>query len=501
MERKIRLIIFFFFIAAFLITALTGLLYASGWRLDLRNQNLVATGGIFLDPYPEDAVIVLDGTVKKQTSLFSPNAFFDNVLPGRHTVRTVREDSVPWEKTLDVLPRKITEARHILLLPKSPDRIAVASAYDFSGVAVSDDGKNIFAWGENETASSFAITADQTFTVIATDKILPENVVVQEATWFQGALPLLLLRAQKSSAQDEETLWLMLDVTDPLAPLVLPLPAKTHRAHFAPLSFETDMRNIGLLLEVRPAQEGIGLLQFHYLPQERRIAPARQFPYTALAVIPQKDRFLFLDERGVLFAITASGTAVQLTLHPTTVETNENGSPPKEILSVWRLIAHKNIESAIALLDPFGTLLTLDRDQRAFRPIAEGVKDARFSKSGNRILWHTRFELWTGYLSDQKEQPAHEQGDKELLARYLEPIRDAWWYPGGDFHAIFAVGNAIKVAELDGRDHRAITDIFLGTRPRLAVRADKTVLIHDEETLWELVLPMPPRYDLGILGF
>lgn len=112
----------------------------------------------------------------------------------------------------------------------------------------------------------------------------------------------------------------------------------------------------------------------------------------------------------------------------------------------------------ISALGNNGSLFLLNSETRIFDSVGSGIKNASFSLDGKKLLYHTENEIWVKYLEKIQIQPYHEAGEKELITRFSEKIISAIWYPEDNEHIIFAVGDTIKITELDGRNKRNTHD-------------------------------------------
>lgn len=129
---------------------------------------------------------------------------------------------------------------------------------------------------------------------------------------------------------------------------------------------------------------------------------------------------------------------------------------------VYKVLVAPN-QKFFAALSAGSRLYLLDPENKTFNLIEIGVRNAEIAPDGKKLLYHTETEIWARYLEKILIQPYHEAGEKELITRFSEKISSAIWYPEDNEHIIFAVGNTIKITELDGRDQRNTYD-FLATR-------------------------------------
>lgn len=112
MKKSTRRLIFWIFVAIFLLSTPPTILYAIGYSFDWQNHILVKTGAIYLKSTPANAVISINGESRYITPQLVPH-----LLPGDYSVIVQKTGFYPWEKKLNVQAGLVTEARNIFLFP------------------------------------------------------------------------------------------------------------------------------------------------------------------------------------------------------------------------------------------------------------------------------------------------------------------------------------------------------------------------------------------------
>ena len=111
MIKHWRPLLFTLFFVGFFITAPIVVLHTAGYRYNFLINKVVKTGVISLSSYPKGADIYIDNKLQnKQTPLV-----IDNLIPGEHTVKVVKDDYTTWQKTLEVVSNETTFASNIVL--------------------------------------------------------------------------------------------------------------------------------------------------------------------------------------------------------------------------------------------------------------------------------------------------------------------------------------------------------------------------------------------------
>ncbi len=124
MTRLTRRLVFYSFIAIFLLATPPTIFYAMGYSFDWQKKVLVKTGGLYLKSSPSNAKIILDDKDNKTTP-----KLISRLLPKIYKVSVTKDGFFSWEKNLEIKPQLVEEARNIILFPKniSPEKVATTS--------------------------------------------------------------------------------------------------------------------------------------------------------------------------------------------------------------------------------------------------------------------------------------------------------------------------------------------------------------------------------------
>lgn len=114
MKATQRRIYYIAVIFIFLILAPLLILYASGFRIDIKRKKLVQTGGILIETDPKKAQIILEDKILPKTTPL----FIRNIFPGEYNIKIQKEGYQIWEKNIKVEPRKTFILKDILLFKK-----------------------------------------------------------------------------------------------------------------------------------------------------------------------------------------------------------------------------------------------------------------------------------------------------------------------------------------------------------------------------------------------
>lgn len=145
MDLKTRRIIAFIFIAAFLITAPILILYASGYRYNLKKNQLKKTGALFIKTEPKSATIYIDNKMQTEKT----PAQITHIFPNSHDIAVKKSGYYTWEKNLEIRPQTTTFAENIVLF-KNTEPIPVKTEKKAFDLYKTDDCLMTLLKRENE---------------------------------------------------------------------------------------------------------------------------------------------------------------------------------------------------------------------------------------------------------------------------------------------------------------------------------------------------------------
>ncbi len=113
MIKLLRRIIFYLFLAVYLVVCPLLIMWSLGYVFSPRSQEVVQTGMIALETEPRDASVYLG---RSRYIRRTPTVLRD-LIPGSYTVRLFHKNYFPWEHTIVVEPGKAHTFDKILLVP------------------------------------------------------------------------------------------------------------------------------------------------------------------------------------------------------------------------------------------------------------------------------------------------------------------------------------------------------------------------------------------------
>ena len=127
MTKKTRMVLFLSLLVLFFLIVPLIVFYSQGYRYDFENKKITQTGGLFLKVVPRQVEIYIDNKLKKKTDFFFGSILIENLLPKKYKIEVKKEGYYPWEKSLEIKERQVTEAKNIILFPENPNFTVAAT--------------------------------------------------------------------------------------------------------------------------------------------------------------------------------------------------------------------------------------------------------------------------------------------------------------------------------------------------------------------------------------
>lgn len=515
MTKRFRLTILALAILCFLVVAPIALLYGWGYRYDLKNKTFIQTGAIYLKSLPRKAKIWLAGVEKKKTPLI-----IDGLLPKEYKVLVELEGFHPWQKTLEVKPILVTEAKNILLIPKNPKIVSLENKSEIEVkefILSPDKEKLAFSFYGKEGSGIWILDLKQEEEVT-----LINNKILNLAQSYNDFVPLqwsadsnkLLLFACDKSKQDSlfivdlenlswfETLNTKSDkdeppmtpphLVDPTSSLgVSSLRNKKLIEHFK----ETGILNLTTIAACKPSKflwHGKNPDKLLWLtPRELETLAGQAHTKKESALfqldlsdsatvdeIPQiltEDIIDFTIDQANIYTIKpalslSNGKAENIIKEEWIIYKNnfelakfpEELRTPKELFILGeKVLAIKTDENKIYLLILEGHTPLLNDNPPLFL-LAKTAKKVSLSPHKNKILYWQGKEIKI-YFLQKNISYKKEKGDIETINLSL-PVDEVLWYRDSE-HLIYTQDSTIRITEIDPRGQRYDVEFVEGEEP------------------------------------
>lgn len=97
-----------------------------------------------------------------------------------------------------------------------------------------------------------------------------------------------------------------------------------------------------------------------------------------------------------------------------------------------------------------GDLYLYNKKTSEFEKFKDEIEGLSLSPDEKKLLFFSGNEIGVFYLKDQNGQPEKKSGEKTIISKETEKIKDAFWL--NSLYFIFNTENKIKIAEIDDRD-------------------------------------------------
>jgi len=398
MQVKYRRIVFYVFVALFLISAPFILLYANGYRYNAKKSKFEKTGALIVNTTTKAVSLYLNGNYYGNGNEFR----IQNLLPGEYEIKLSKTNYFDWQKKLAVESQITTFAKDIRLignnLPAKTADALVGALYP-----APDQSKFLFIRQEKDKNSLVLFdTANDAETSVAS---LPPRQTVKNISWSANDDKIILETPsgfQVINTFDGKT-------------QALPLKIKI-------LNLRWDEANNSWLF----AMTSDGIYRIDLL-----------FGTASKIYGPTKIADDFITYQNNLYLV------IQSTLQQINLNGGETISLPLE-RSGYKI---KSAEGKrLILIDSKQHLQIFNLPLQKLSTPELFANAKNFNISGNDLLYYNDFELWTYSFAT---------GAKELVTRFGEEIKRALWLSGSEYIAV-NFGNQIKIIELDKRDSRQI---------------------------------------------
>lgn len=448
MKRWIRNLVFIFAVLVFCTMAPASILYTAGYRYQFRENRLVKVGVIVVNHSPIDAITTVNGA----RIALADRAFgldrAQNLWPGWYDISVTKDGYQSWEKRMESRPDLASWARYVLLFREQAASTLLfnqadsfyflhPSPSDRYGLALSDHQAIWFDSDSTRTLAEFSLPQ------LFTDATRPQ------ISWDHSESRVLLRLADNSVVK-----YFILTKSSETVETLTNLDG-AESVRFDPSSVDRLLVLKGRALNSYSLQTG------QFLSDTAPNVYGLDTNYTHAYYVQWAD-----------------GNVAVLRHQPTGLSpemlTTFSSQPQTNL--TFRVVASE--KEKVAVLGSNGFLWVIREDGSALN-IAQNIIDARWAEDNDHeedtdglLLYRNSNEL---FVFDPLIN------NSESITRFSEAITTATWLPNLNKHLVFAVGNKIKVIELDEQSGRITQDLLPIAQPTLSL-----MLARDGKTLYYL---------------
>jgi len=447
MTKRNRTILFSVCAILFFLTAPTITLYSMGYRIDFDSKKIVQTGGFYFKVLPKNVQILIDGKIKKKTDIFFGSILIKNLLPKEYKVQIKKEDYLPWEKTLKIKEKEVTEAKNIVLIPEKPRFEILGDGIE--NFFFSPDGKKFILKNKERLKLFDTERKIENYPIEALNKEEVEKLI-----FSPDSQKILLKTDSKFKLLDLTKFPPSLTDLDFLDPEIEEI--TFHSKDFTKIFF---LKNGGIFEANLEKKE---------------------------TILFEKDISTYKISGGNIYLFNGSGFLFRSDFSQQIKEkVNETVFPVKDG-ATYQLEIFGNL----IFLKDGGALYLFDPDSSSFEKFFEPVKSLKISPDSKKLVYFNEHEIWLLFLENSFDQPWKKAKEKIFLTRFSEKIEDLFWFTA--HYLIFNTDSKIKIAEIDDRDRINIYDLTEFKEPKIFFNQfDKKLYILTEGDLFvsEKLLP------------
>ncbi len=445
MARFYRRLFFWVFVIMFLTTAPLAVLYSQGYRFDQYKKIFIHSGSITVKPIPSSVSIFLNGENRPSSALdiINNSITINGLRPGNYSVRISAEGYEDWEKNVEVHSGVSTEFWNVFLTPRdvSPTELSSDGAEKFF---TSPFGKNVAYFkknGNNLEIWSVAVKSNLPTLVYSETDLDFSNDPHDNIEWNSKEQMMIV-----PVVQNGESRFLVVDSAKQQNPIFLSQEA-------------SNLFNIG---KVRWNPGNQNEIYFSAKADENsqsnlyRVALETNRPETIIEGVKAYDlsnnAIYFLRQNNILYKSDLDGKNEKQIILSSLDFSNDDTN--------LRLIAYDDDRQAV--VSDGGELFVHNSggDSVEFlKKISDSAKGVQFSNDGKKLLYWGNNEIGVFFLRKWDVQPRREENEIQQIIRFSSPIDNVFWYRDYE-HIFFSTQNAVKIIELDSRDHRIISDVM-----------------------------------------
>lgn len=452
MKNRTRHILFYLAIAIFFIFAPGLTLYSLGYRFDWQAGTIRKVGMIIIEAKSKEVRVYLNN---KLVSKESP-AKIKNLLPGEYQVRVENDGYLPWEKRLTVKSQEVSWASHIILVKKNPlEKIISENTAKYFNL--SPNGETLAYISEEKHKKGIWIKKIKNGFLSAgnDDKSNEKNIFPSEIDAFTRNNNLEYVNFTRIEFLDDENLLFSWTINDNSAQYGLINTNKENLLYLSDL-FGLNIKNVKIRDNYIYFIDGNVLKKTDFSAKK--------------AETIQLDVLDYVFFKNSLFYIKNVKNATVL------VDSANNSK---------KIARFEKTNSAELKLSSSGYFAYNDRGRGRVYIYVNGnkkeisdkkVNGLLWSKSGDKLIFHSDFEIYLYYINNDKNfiHPEYLANTTELITRISRNIDSTQFF--NSEHGIYATDEQLSLFEFDSRDKRNVSGFNLKIAAKIApIIYDKTL--------------------------
>lgn len=449
MNKRNRTILFLILASLFFLVTPSVILYSQGYRIDWEAKNLTQIGAFFFHITPSRTEIYIDEKPRAKTELFDSILLRDFPEKSYH-VKIIKPNYYPWEKTLQIKPKQVTEAKNITLFSQ-----------DTAHILLFDNVQNFWAAPNNRDVIIQQENRDRKWQLSLFDSENGIEYPLMEQKLFKEFIADIQWTPDSSQIlitinSGEAITYFVYDINrDTLSPQPVgkldDLPRqqslnflKGSIAHVAFIPKHTDEILVALLRGSSPTLVRANI---------RGKTIMQTLAANVVTFATTEDIVIWLDGDGTLWSQNLN-TEEPATIYSTQRFAIENETP-------YRIFVFGNR----FFLRNGDSLFGVANVEKSSTPIFSSASEIILSSDSEKFAVSEASELWLYFLEEQTDQPKRVKNEKVFLTGFNKPVQNLQWL--NNHYLIFSVDDEIKIAEIDDRDRINVVTLENFPKPKL----------------------------------
>ncbi len=413
MTRKLRGNLLLLLGTIFFISAPALILYSQGYRFDWDTKWFSQVGAFYFNITPARAEVFVNGKPIGKTAYALGATLSKNFSPNLYSIQITKDGYHPWEKLLEILPKQVTEAKHIILFPLKPTFVTLqdnVQEFWFAPNAIEAlvQKSNLPGSGRNTwTLELWNTQQNTTYPLYESQQLQDEIHGIQ---WDPNSASFLL---DISSREQIHSFVQHID-----------------RNLLARQSSRSE--SLKVAAELRKTHIPNPLIQ------------------DAIAFLEMGSSSLWIDRKGILWR-QADRAADVFAL-------SESPFPLRTETSYIIRAAGNEF-----FLQENQKLYILNRQTKQFEEFFTPFHEMVLSPDGKKLALSSGNEIWIYFFEEIREQPFRSKGGKVFLTRFSENIAELAWLDS--HYLLFTRGGTIVTSEIDNRDRLNMVELAAFSHP------------------------------------
>ena len=446
MEKLKRTILFWTLVVLFCLTAPAIILNAKGYRFDWKRGVFVHSGTISVKSNPQNPIIALDGVNQVSTIMNRVNQSINisGLIPNDYRISVSADGFQAWDKKIDVHSGLSAEFWNVLLVRNDYEKTAYGTGGSenffispktqfiaFNQPSDNGLGIKIVELSGKRLVHSFSL-ADWSFA----GESRQENIEwAPQESYLSVPVEKASFDKARRTTQTYDYLLINLETEKTL--------------------LLSDLLNKDNAKNVR--WDPVNRNFFFVIANEQLLRVDITYPENP-TVIGENVSAFELSKSAVYYIQKNNNLVIKTALDGSGGKNQVTYNFPSDQASIKKLIVYDDERMVFLTEQKELFIYNIGLKDKYFRKLGDNVIGMQFSDDGKKLLWWTDNEISAYFLREWNVQPTRQENEVQNITRYAEDIRNVQWFKDYE-HAIFSVGDQLKIIELDPRDHRNVMNL------------------------------------------